>query len=99
MRVRLCACLRTGATYLSGRVLVLIIPEFCFQDFSGHCLDVFLGIVLGDGGEDKDAFADRGDELAVNGHGRRLDALENGWVKESIPSSSIAGPDMSTYSS
>ena len=45
-----------SATYLAGRVLVVVVPELCFQDLGWHGFDILLGVVFGDGSEYKEAF-------------------------------------------
>ena len=67
-------------SYASWRILGLVVPEFGLEHLGRHGFDILLRVVLGDGGEDQQALADGGDELAVDRDGGRLDPLQHGWA-------------------
>lgn len=58
---------------------ILAVPQLHFQDFAGHRLGFLGRVVLADGGEDEQAFADGRDELAVDCDGGGFYALDDGW--------------------
>lgn len=66
-----------GEGYLAALVVV---PQLHGEHFAGHFFGFSRRVFFADAHEDEDALADAGDEVAVNRHRRRLDALQYGYA-------------------
>lgn len=55
-----------------------VVPQLHCEHLAGHLLGILFGVFFADADEDEHALANAGDELAVNRHRRRLDALQHG---------------------
>jgi len=57
-----------------------VIPQLHLQKFGSERFGLLFRVTRGYRGEDEDAFADRGDQLLLNGDRSREDALKDGCV-------------------